>query len=545
MKKTGTFPRRFVCFDWPRRKRTFACGAMLSFALGAPGALAVELACGVPVRRVLPEGAVHSYTFTMPAGAAVVIQRSDVSGTIGLIKLAAHGPGGAGTTCTDELAFVSRGGETTLDVSDCIDRPGVDDGGEYVLELNVVSDRPNNCGLPLPCGATGDAAQLALPGEADSYTFNGEVGREVELALTDLECNRDGEPEQMGSLRYRVFDPDGNAVPDADTCGCEQPLEVQPTKNGVYTVLVGSCGRLRTGRYRVSYDEEDCPEGPTITFFGMSTADSFPIFPDDVDPLGRPIYTRLRGHGASIVLEARPGSNGRLPGIFTNGEPGAPDLQMLVSRPLGDGNPEVCDILPPKTGGVAATPALDFSDLDPLLDRMNDMGCRFDDGQGSHVGRTDSRDTCTRSNDNVAGHDFVDPNSSIQYCAILARPWAFPFGDTIVAARVADGDGEVGERREIVIRVTLDESTPTSSPTRTPTTARPTATPTIRPVSGCVADCNENDVVAVDELIRAVGIALGTEPMASCGPADDNADGSVAANELVHAVANAVGGCHP
>jgi hypothetical protein len=542
--KTGTSPRCAVFRHGTRQAWTLACIAAVSIALDVRDAPAQEtLNCGESVKRVLDDHDVHSYRFTLPAGALVVIQRSDVSGTIGLIKLDAGGEGGGGTTCTEELTFVSRGGETTLEVSDCIDDPQVDESGEYTLVMNVVSET-GNCGMPLPCGATADGIALANAGEADSFTFSAEPGHEVDVALTDLECDPEHPPDPGDELRMRVFGPNGNLVPDADVCGCQEPLRIRPAREGLHTVLVGSCRRPRTGRYRVSFDEEECPEGPTITFFGLATADSFPIFPDATDALGRPVYTRLRGHGASIVVEARTGSNGRLVDVSTVGNP-LPGLQMLVSRPLGDGNPAVCDILPPMIGGVAGSPELDFSDVESSLDVLNDLGCRFDDGQGMHVGRTLGADACTRSNENVAGHDFVDLTTNVQYCAILARPWAFPFGETIVAARVADRNGDVGERREIVIRVTLDESTPTPSPTPTSTPRPATATPTPRPVAGCVADCNDSGNVVVDELIRAINIALGTQPMETCWPADDDSDGAVAASELVHAVANAVGGCNP
>jgi hypothetical protein len=522
---------------------TYACCAAFSLVLGARSALAQpELGCGAPVEREISRGEVHTYRLDVAAGAAIVIQRSVVSGTIGLLKIAVPGAGLA--TCTEELSFVTNGDATTVEVSDCVDDPEQDrESGEYTLVMQVVSDHPANCSQPLSCGATGDDANLKLPGESDAYSFGGEPGREVDLSLTDLECGPQSDPGPVGPLRIRVFDPDGTPLPLADTCGCEQPLNVLPNMRGLYTVLVGSCRAPRSGRYRVGYDEEDCPQGPTITFFGIATADSFVVFPDDVDPLGRPVYTRLRGHGASIVLEAKPGGNGRLPGIFTVGSP-IPDLQMLVSRPLGDGNPEICDILPPSIGGVPGNAALDFSDLD-VLDAMNDLGCRFDDGQGMHVGRTSGIDTCTRSNDNVSGHDFVDPTSRVQFCAVLARPWAFAFGDTIVAARVGDAGGNVGQQREIVIRVIQDESTPTPSPTATATRPRPTATSTPRPVPGCVADCNESGSVAVEELIQAINIALGVQPMDTCWQADDDSDGAVAASELVHAVANSMGGCNP
>lgn len=536
--KNGESPGRSIPLGWARQASVNAWVVVMALAFGALEAHAQEvLSCGTPIRRELADGAVHSYRFTLPAGATAVIQRSLVSGNIGLIKLDARGPGTVETSCTEQLVLVSRGGETTLDVSDCVDGPGPE-SGEYTLVLNVVSDDAGNCGAPLPCGATGDGVELAVPGEADSYTFSGEPEHEVHISLTDLESMAPGD------LRLRAFDPDGNLVPESNTLGCDQDLFVRPASEGIYTVVVDACRAPRTGRYRVSFDEEDCPDGPTITYFGLTTADSFPLFPDGVDPLGRPIYTRLRGHGPSIVVEARPGRNRRPVGLVAEGDP-VPDLQMMVSRPLGDGNPEVCDILPPRIGGVPGYADLDFSDVDSRRDALNDLGCRFDDGQGLHVARTEGQTACTRSNENVAGHDFVDPRTTAQFCAILARPWAFPFGDTIVAARLLDVNGEPGARREIVIRVTIDESTPTPSPTPTPTLPTPSPTRTPKPVPGCVADCNDSGSVAVDELITAIGIALGIRPMASCWPADDDSDGAVAANELVHAVANAVGGCNP
>jgi hypothetical protein len=57
----------------------------------------------------------------------------------------------------------------------------------------------------------------------------------------------------------------------------------------------------------------------------------------------------------------------------------------------------------------------------------------------------------------------------------------------------------------------------------------------------CAGDCGGDGVVAINELITGVTIALGGS--AQCTSIDANHDGNVAINELVGAVANALNGC--
>jgi hypothetical protein len=61
----------------------------------------------------------------------------------------------------------------------------------------------------------------------------------------------------------------------------------------------------------------------------------------------------------------------------------------------------------------------------------------------------------------------------------------------------------------------------------------------------CQGDCNEDGVVAVNELITAVNVALGNAAIDACGAADADADGSIAVNELVGAVSRLLTGCPP
>jgi hypothetical protein len=65
----------------------------------------------------------------------------------------------------------------------------------------------------------------------------------------------------------------------------------------------------------------------------------------------------------------------------------------------------------------------------------------------------------------------------------------------------------------------------------------------LSPALVCVGDCDGSGTVSVDEVIRAVAIALGTEPLATCPVADSEGNGIVEANDLVTIVGNATGGC--
>lgn len=82
----------------------------------------------------------------------------------------------------------------------------------------------------------------------------------------------------------------------------------------------------------------------------------------------------------------------------------------------------------------------------------------------------------------------------------------------------------------------------TAAPTATATAEIP-ATPTRTAGVVCVGDCNGNGTVAINELVLAVGIALGNNTIDQCMSVDANGNGTVAINELVQAVGNALEGC--
>lgn len=216
--------------------------------------------------------------------------------------------------------------------------------------------------------------------------------------------------------------------------------------------------------------------GPEITYFGVARADSVSLAPSGFDPDGRAIYIRPFGFGLSLIVEGRPGPS-RVPVGRSGYDPagGLPDLQMILSRPIGNGSEEVCDRLPPLVGGVPATTPFGFSDAAPAVDAINDLGCRVDDGQGNPSGRA-AFEACTI--DRAGEFTFVDGTSTTQFCLPIAGAWAFQAGDTIVGARLRDGAGNLGPAREIVVRNAASAaSTPTPTDGIDPTRTRPPFTP--------------------------------------------------------------------
>jgi hypothetical protein len=59
----------------------------------------------------------------------------------------------------------------------------------------------------------------------------------------------------------------------------------------------------------------------------------------------------------------------------------------------------------------------------------------------------------------------------------------------------------------------------------------------------CVGDCNGDGTVTINELVSAVGVALGSGDLATCPAVDANGDGVVTVDELVAAVTDALSGC--
>jgi hypothetical protein len=103
----------------------------------------------------------------------------------------------------------------------------------------------------------------------------------------------------------------------------------------------------------------------------------------------------------------------------------------------------------------------------------------------------------------------------------------------------------LGQPRGLCLMGVPSGDTPTPTATggvvNTPTVTRTQGTP---PTPGaCVGDCNGDGMIAINELISGVNIALGNAALSTCPSFDSNGDGSVAINELISGVNGALNGC--
>lgn len=194
--------------------------------------------------------------------------------------------------------------------------------------------------------------------------------------------------------------------------------------------------------------------GPDVTFFGIAKPDDRLAEPDQILPNGDPVYVRPFGHGFTIVVEGKPGPSRRPVGRSSfNYLPGdasvLPDLLMIVSRDLGaDPTTAVCDNIPPFIGGVPASAGFDGSLR--VTQAVNDLGCRFVDGDNQTIGRAEG-EACTRFPDGE--FRFRDDGSTVQFCAQISLPLSFKNGDTIVTVRLKDTSGSIGPEKRLVVRV--------------------------------------------------------------------------------------------
>lgn len=199
--------------------------------------------------------------------------------------------------------------------------------------------------------------------------------------------------------------------------------------------------------------------GPAITYFGIARATGYAIQPVGTASDGTPIFERQLSHGFFLVIEGTPGRNNRPVATSTfNSNPGnpnaLPDLQIVVSRPLGDGSALVCDLGPfEPIGGVPATDPPRFGGTQASANAVNDLSCRFT----ARLSSTDGGEgpgPCTR-NANGDGA-FMQSETRVQFCPTtgIGSEIMFPSGDTRVTGRLRDVGGEPGPAASIIVRVT-------------------------------------------------------------------------------------------
>jgi hypothetical protein len=97
-----------------------------------------------------------------------------------------------------------------------------------------------------------------------------------------------------------------------------------------------------------------------------------------------------------------------------------------------------------------------------------------------------------------------------------------------------------GESPVYGLTLTNRPAPPTPTATVTATFATPTPSP---PGNACAGDCDGDGTVTVDEIVRAVTLALGDPRAEPCPPADTSNDGMVTVDEIVAAIDSALNGC--
>ena len=68
-------------------------------------------------------------------------------------------------------------------------------------------------------------------------------------------------------------------------------------------------------------------------------------------------------------------------------------------------------------------------------------------------GRPGGPTACTRLAPTGTVGPVAGVTTTMQFCIPIARAWAFPEGDTVVAARVRDVTRQIGPEKQIVIRI--------------------------------------------------------------------------------------------
>lgn len=189
------------------------------------------------------------------------------------------------------------------------------------------------------------------------------------------------------------------------------------------------------------------PIGPVVTFFGAARADGMAAQPTSVSKDGVPTYTSSVGSGFILVVEAKPGLGNREVGRRTyahvEDDPTVRgDLEIISSHSLGNGSPAVCDRHRPEIGGIPGIQPLSFDETQKISDAINDLACRFETF-------TESDFSCTMNEQET--YSFVDPETTTQFCLIIARAYGFPEGTTELQVRMRDIDGNPGPVKRLRI----------------------------------------------------------------------------------------------
>lgn len=211
------------------------------------------------------------------------------------------------------------------------------------------------------------------------------------------------------------------------------------------------------------------PIGPVVTFAGITRADGYKVEPVSVEKDGVPTFRNYVGSGFQLVVEGKPGISNlevgrRLTAYDPKDRRSRPDLEIEVTNDLGNGSREVCDRRPPAIGGIPAVNPPSFAETQEIANALNDFSCRFETF-------IESESSCV-----VTPHgdfSFIKPESTTQFCMVVARAWNFAPGETLVSMRLRDIEGNPGPVAQFRLLRPKERPTPVrKEPQTTPTPRR-------------------------------------------------------------------------
>ncbi len=96
---------------------------------------------------------------------------------------------------------------------------------------------------------------------------------------------------------------------------------------------------------------------------------------------------------------------------------------------------------------------MSFAETQKVSDAINDFGCRFEIFN-------ESESACTL--DAHGDFAFINKDSTMQFCMMVARAYQFPVGETVLSVRVRDSEGNPGpvKQMRIVRPATPDKPKP-------------------------------------------------------------------------------------
>jgi post-segregation antitoxin (ccd killing protein) len=135
------------------------------------------------------------------------------------------------------------------------------------------------------------------------------------------------------------------------------------------------------------------------------------------------------------------------------------------------------------------------------------------------------------------GEVIIDPISeaAVQLLAEEGLPTFTDAGVTAVVEAVRQANADT-----VIENLMLEEAIDLA---KTTAAADPMVQMALQENRVCAGDCDDNDMVTIDEIITGVNIVLGTVGLEACPPFDLDGNGTVTIDELIIAVTNALGSC--